>query len=111
MMLSGNIEPNILLPSNGGIGKMLNTAKTKLITTAFNQISPTMPVIKPNLIGNINNTAKIKLLKGPTTETKAIPNLRGLRLLKFTGTGLAAPNTIGLRTSNKNPGNKIEPNG
>jgi hypothetical protein len=52
-------------------------------------------LVKPNLIGITNNKAKAKFDSGPAKDTKAIP-LFGLRkLLKFTGTGLAAPKIIG----------------
>jgi len=63
-------------------------------------------------MGRINKIANPKLLNGPAKLTNAMPLLGLLKLLKFTGTGLADPNInrppVAIQTKT---GTKIEPIG
>lgn len=111
IMLSGKNEAKILLPSSGGMGTKLNVPKTMLIKAAKPKIGPEIWLVRPNLITPKNKIANKKLLSGPAKATSAIPNLRGLKAEKSTGTGLAAPKIMGEPTANNKSGNKIEPNG
>ena len=110
-MRSGAKAANTLLPSRGGMGIRLNTKSTRFISTAWTKISAESVVTSPSLSGIAKSIARPRLDSGPARETNAIPLFGLRRLLKFTGTGFAAPSITGLPTNIKKSGSNTEPNG
>lgn len=101
----------ILLPSSGGMGIRLKVPKTIFNTITWPKIGAEMLLTKPNLMGITHKAANKKLLNGPANATSAIPSFCGFKLLKSTGTGLAAPKIIGDPIAKSIKGKSIEPKG
>lgn len=105
---AGRNSANIRLPSSGGIGIKLNTAKTVLINT----LNPS--ILSKSIRMGLKNVSRqrgiermsprkrrpvtmtsIKLAKTPAADTSSVSLGWLRRLLKFTGTGLAQPKITG----------------
>src|SRR3989338_3820334 len=88
----GNSDMTSREPSKGGIGIILKTASTRLMTTAELKICFSIGETA-NFKNSLKIRANITLTKGPAMATSAISRLGLRKFAKLTGTGFAHPNT------------------
>src|SRR3972149_8433866 len=101
----GRRLPNTLLPSRGGMGTMLNTARETFIMTLNSVMAKTGlmtvgyvsrkagPAMIRSLYAIADMAASNRLESGPATDTSVMERDLFLKFRGFIGTGLAQPNS------------------